>query len=340
MTLFMKKSLIAAAAAFALHGALAFVPLQTAQAASLSLALDNIPDRETAGTFRWADTFEKSLKAQGWDTETFPRDSIGGENERMDQVQAGILDVSMSNLGKAVQLNPELRVVQLPYTFSDLAHEQRLFTESDFLDQVNATLADHNVRIIAVVPNGGLLGIFNTKQPVHSVSDMQGLRMRALDQSQLEMFGMMGASGVVIPWAEVPNAIQTGIADGYLNPAGVPLAFGQVSLFKHYTDAKVMISARMAIASTQWWDGLSDAEKAQVDKAVAEANADVFGWAEAIDQTHMGQLAQEGIAVYQPTAAEIDTFRQATSAMKSTVPDVDPARVEEILALVKRTSKD
>jgi TRAP-type C4-dicarboxylate transport system substrate-binding protein len=332
----MKKSLIATVAAFALQGMLTFAPLQAAQAASLSLALDNTPDREAAGTFRWADTFEKSLKAQGWDTETFPRDSIGGENERMDQVQSGILDVSMSNLGKAVQLNPELRVIQLPYTFSDIAHEQRFFTESDFLDQINATLADHDVRILAVVPNGGFLGIFNTKQAVHSVSDMKGLRMRALDQSQLTMFDMMGASGVVIPWAEVPNAIQTGIADGYVNPAGVPLTFGQTSLFKHYSDAKVTISARMAIASTQWWDGLSDDEKAQVNKAVAEANTDVFSWAAAIDQSHMAQLTKEGIAVYQPTPAEIATFREATAAMKTNVPDVDQARVDEILSLVER----
>jgi TRAP-type C4-dicarboxylate transport system substrate-binding protein len=121
-----------------------------------------------------------------------------------------------------------------------------------------------------------------------------------------------------------------------VNPAGVPLTFGQTSLFKHYSDAKVTISARMAIASTQWWDGLSDDEKAQVNKAVAEANTDVFSWAAAIDQSHMAQLTKEGIAVYQPTPAEIATFREATAAMKTNVPDVDQARVDEILSLVER----
>ena len=40
----------------------------------------------------------------------------------------------------------------------------------------------------------------------------------------------------------MPNALQTGVADGYLNPAFVPLLFGHTDFIKFYTDAAVPVA--------------------------------------------------------------------------------------------------
>jgi TRAP-type C4-dicarboxylate transport system substrate-binding protein len=304
----------------------------SAQAAqSVALAHDATATPESSGTYRWADQFLKGLQAKGWKTESFPKDTIGGEDERLDQIRTGILDMTMSDFAKAAQFAPDMRVLQLPYTFADIDQEFRFVTQSKFLDEINAELAGKDLRVIAIVPNGGFLGIFNAKQPVHTVADMEGLRMRALDQNQLAMFQMMGASGVVIPFSEVPNAIQTGIADGYINSAGVPLAFGQAELFKHYSDAKVLISARLALASKAWWDGLSADEQQQVRDAALDASREVFGWAARTEQAQEDGLTAAGITVYNPSAAEVATFHDATVGMRQTLKDVPLERVEAIL---------
>jgi TRAP-type transport system periplasmic protein len=332
----MRHIVVSAVLAATLQAAVSVMP---AHAASVSVALDSVPNRDTSGTFRWADDFVKELGKLGWKTKTFPRDAIGGEAERLDQIRSGLLDVSMSDFGKTAQLDPEMRVVQLPYVFKNTDHEFRYFTKSHFLAGANKKLADKGVHIIAVVPNGGFLGIFNSKKPVHTVADMKGLRMRALDQSQLGMFKMMGASGVVIPFAEVPNAIQTGIADGYVNSAGVPLTFGQTELFKYYSNAKVKISARLAIASATWWKGLSAKEKSQIEAAANAASKDVFTWVDKVQSEQEKQLAAAKITVYNPTEKEIKTFRDATVGMKTNVPNVPQARVDEILKDIASFSK-
>lgn len=316
--------------------ALALALASAAQAQSVNLALDANPDREQSGTYRYSDNLINALDAMGWETETFPRDSIGGEDERLDQIRAGILDLSMSNFAVAVQMIPEMRVLQLPYAFENPAHEFRFFTQSDYLDSINAQLADEGMRVLAVVPNGGFLGIFNDEKQVKSVADMAGLRMRALDPSQLEMFRMMGASGVVIPFSEVPNAIQTGIADGYVNATSVPMTFGQADLFSHFTDARVIMSARLALASTTWWDGLSDEEKAQVEQASLEALTEVFDWVDSSEAAHKAKLSEVGVAVYEPTPEELATFRDAVAGMKETVPHVAPERIDELLDMVSQ----
>lgn len=303
---------------------------------SVNVALDANPDRATAGTFRWADTFLKALADKGWETESFPKDTIGGEDERLDQVRTGIIDVSMQNFSKATEFAPEMQVLQLPYSFQDPAHQKRFFTQSGFLDEVNAELAADDLMILSVVPQGNFLGIFNNKHPVHSVADMKGLRMRALDANQLEMFGQMGASGVVIPFSEVPNALQTGVADGYINAAGVPLTFGQAELFSDFTDAKVIISARLALASRQWWDGLSEDEKAQVKEAVGAANDDVYAWLPEVDGSQKEAIAKAGITVYEPTREELASFAEATRDMVKTIKDVPPEKIQAIQAEIAR----
>ena len=314
--------------------ALAFVLAAPVHAQSVAIALDSTPDRETQGSYRYVDTLVSTLAGMGWDTELFPRDSIGGEDERLDQIRAGILDMSMSNYAVTYQFVPEMRVMQLPYTFANSRHVFDFFTESDYLDSVNEQLAAEGMHVLAIVPTGGMLGIFNNQKEVRSVADMQGLRMRALDANQLEMFRMMGADGVVIPFSEVPNALQTGIANGYVNASVVPLAFGQADLFTNFTDARVIISARVALVSTAWWDGLSDEQRAQVEEASLTALRDVFDWVEVTQEQSLEALEAAGIAVYRPTDEELATFREATADMADLLEGVEAERIAELRAMV------
>lgn len=322
----MKKFILATVAAMALSSGLSGF----AHAQSIGIALDATPDREKQATYRYVDNLLGQLKEMGWETEEFPRDSIGGEDERLDQIRAGILDVSMSNYAVANQFVPEMRVMQLPYTFASSRQVFNFFTQSGYLDEVNEKLAADGMRILAVVPSGGQLGIFNNKHEVKSVADMAGLRMRALDPNQLKMFEMMGASGVVIPFSEVPNAIQTGIADGYVNATIVPLAFGQADLFTNFTDAKVIMSARLALASTTWWDGLSAEQQAQLNEASTKALAEVFDFVDTSEAKHRADLDAAGIKVYEPTAEDLATFKDATTDMAGLLEGIAQDRIKEL----------
>lgn len=319
----------------ALLAVLATTVALPAVAQSVTLAEDTVPDVENSGTYLWSQTFLGALEADGWTTESFPYNTIGGEDERLDQVRSGILDVSMSDYRVTVEFNDEMRVPQLPYMFQNEAHYARFIEQSGFLDQVNGKLAPEGFQVLASVPVGPFSGLFNNKHNVAGAADMSDLRMRAMDTLQMDLFESLGASGVVVPWTEVPNAIQTGVANGYLNPVGVPLTFGQTDLFNHFTDFKYAPAARVAIASTSWLDGLSDEERAQVDAAAAEADAAVNAWLPTVDERQKLGVAEAGIEIYEPTLDELATFAEATAGMSDTVEGVTPERVAEIIALIK-----
>ena len=244
------------------------------QAAEIKIALDSPPDLEKSGTYIWAKAFGDQLMASGSRPKEFPRDALGAEEEKLDQVSQGLLEVSMSDLAKAGQLEPSLFGFHMPYIFDSVAHMDRTVLEkTDLIKKVNAGTTKKGVRVLALVHVGDFGGLANTKRPVRLPADMKGLRIRAMDKAQTEYLQAWGASTVVMPWAEIYNALQTGVADGYLNAAVVPVLFKHTDVIKYYSDIKYAAPLRIAICSEKWYSSLSEKDRKIVNEAAAKANA-------------------------------------------------------------------
>lgn len=259
--------------------ALAAALIMTAPAAAqIKIALDSPPDLNESGSYVWAHTFAEHLKAAGLTAEEFQRGALGGDDELLDQVSQGLLEVSMSPLSITGSLDNLIFGLRLPYFFGGMEDVDRALYEGGMLEKINEKIVGSGVRVLGVNTVGQGSGIFNSKKPIESVADMAGLRMRALDESQIDLFKAWGAAGTIVNWAEVPNALQTGVADGYLNPPVVPLLFGHTDFLKFFTDAEITPSLRITIASEDWYQGLSDEDRAKVDAAAEAANAANREW--------------------------------------------------------------
>ncbi len=293
----MKKTVIAMLAASA-------TLIATAAGAEVKVALDSPPDVQKSGSYVWAHTFVETLNKSGLETKEYPRGSLGEEAEKLDQISQGLLEVSMSDVKSAGKIDKLIFGVYLPYLFQNLAHLDRAVAQAGLLDKINAGIAKNGVRVLALVSVGPGAGIFNTKKPVNTVADMASLRMRALDENQIALFKAWGTNGTIVTWSEVPNALQTGVADGYINPSFVPLMFGHTDFIKHFTDAQVSPAVRIAMASEDWYQGLSDADRAKVDGAVAAATKANRDWLAAREPKMIGEVKQAGISVVEltPTA--------------------------------------
>jgi len=284
----------------------------TAASAEIKIALDSPPDLNGSGSYVWAHTFSSYLNEHGMEAEEYQRGALGGDDELFDQVSQGLLEVSMSPLNIVGSIDKLIYGLRLPYFFADMAQVDRALNDGGMLAKINEATTPEGVRVISVNTVGQATGIFNTKKPVASVADMSGLRMRALDESQIELYEAWGAAGTIVSWAEVPNALQTGVADGYMNPAFVPLLFGHTDFLKHFTDARVAPSLRITIVSEDWYQGLSEEERATVDAAAAAATAANREWLGTQDAV-LGKLEEAGVAVVKLDQAARDEFRAASA---------------------------
>jgi TRAP-type C4-dicarboxylate transport system substrate-binding protein len=311
-----------AIAALALAGA-----ASVASAAEVKLALDCTKDLQKCGTYVWSDAFTKKLEAAGMKVTQFEREALGGEEERLDQVSQGLLEVSNSDLKQAAAYDPFVFGAMLPYLFDNIGQFDKAVSEEGLLDKINGETAKHGVRVLAFIPVGDATGIFNTKHKVEKPADMVGLRMRALDDRQIKLFEAWGATGTIVPMSEVPNALQTGVADGYLNPSIVPLLFGHTDFLKYFTDAQVAPSLRVAIASEQWYSGLSDADRKAVDEAAAAGNAANRAWLKKTSAATIDQLKAKKVEVTELSPEGRKEFREKSVAAYDTMLPADQAKV-------------
>lgn len=286
--------------------------------AEVKIALDTAKDLENSGSYVWAHTFAEYLNANGMDAVEYERGALGGEAEKMDQVQQGLLEVSLSDTKGVGALDGNLIPVTLPYLFPDWDSIAKGL-ENGMLDKINAGTSTQGVRVIGLAALGSPAGIFNTKHPVEKAADLADLRMRALDDRQIAIFKLWGTNGTVVSWDEVPNALQTGIADGYLNPPMVPIMFGHTGFIRYFTDAKVAQSSRTVIISEDWYQGLSADEQKIVMDAAAAANKANAEWL-AGRSAELDKLREAGIEVVTLSDEAWQEFKTMTTPVHNMVP--------------------
>jgi TRAP-type C4-dicarboxylate transport system substrate-binding protein len=278
--------------------------------AEVKIALDGPPDLNKSGSYVWADAFGKHLKSKGMAYKELPRGAVGGEAEKFDQLATDLLELSLSDVKSVGKVDPFIYGVRMPYIFDDVAHMDRALAKGDVFSKLNQQLAPTNTMILALVPIGPQSGIITTKQTVRTPADMASLRMRALDDAQIALYKAWGSSGTIVPWKEVPAGLQTGVIDGYLNTAMVPLVFGQTDIVKHFTDAGVIIAQRAVLASKGWYEGLSDAERKTVQEAVTLANQANRAWVAEKSDSALKELEAAGVSVVRLNQAEREPFRK------------------------------
>ena len=66
--------------------------------------------------------------------------------------------------------------------------------------------------------DAGARSFYNTKKPINSVADMEGMKFRVI-QSDIfvDMVAALGANATPMPYGEVYSAIETGVIDGAEN---------------------------------------------------------------------------------------------------------------------------
>lgn len=290
----------------------ALLAASTAMAASaeVKIALDSKPDLATSGSDNWAATFGAALTEAGMEVRELPRGSVGNEAEKFDQVSTGLLEVSLSDVRSIAQVDPFIYGVRLPYIFDDIAHMDRALEAGKVFERINENLAGQDIMLLALAPLGPSSGVITTKQAVRSPADMSSLRMRALDDAQIAMYEAWGSAGTIVPWGEVPAALQTGVVDGYLNSPLVPVTWGQTDFVKNFSDARVIWPLRAVLVSKDWYDGLSADDRAAVDGAVDAADAATRTWLDEVSVSGLVSLEELGVTVQRLTDEERAAFRE------------------------------
>lgn len=264
----------------------------------------------------YAEDIAAQLREAGLEATVFTGGALGKDPEVIDQLSQGLLQIGLTSFVMISEVDKSVLGFLAPYMFDDMDHFFRATqdTESEIMDGLRASMEGQGIRIAALTGLGGTMGVFTEDTPVTSVADLADVRLRAIDASQIELFGQWGVQGVVVDMPEFAGAVQQGIVDGYYNPPVVALIFRHTEFLKHYTDLGAGTPFRSALMSADWYAGLDDATRTAVDAAVAQANTNNRVWTNEAAKTEIEGLQANGVTVSVLDEAALEDFKTRSKA--------------------------
>ena len=265
---------------------------QTKLVVAGSEAVDSLLDRMSV-------KFEEILTANGgdlFDVNLIRGQSLGNATQVMEQHQAGSVDVMYSRPDWFTANVADFQVLSWGFTFRDRDHMQS-FLESEIFAGMNQQVIDTmGVRILhAAVDQPRIL---YTREPVNSVDDVQGIKMRVPGiKAYLKLWETIGTEPTQVAWAEAFLALKTGVVDGAEADASgaysqkFHLAAPNITLTNH-----LMSSAHISV-NEETWNSLT-AEQQEILKAAAvEAVEWMSATAEGDSQSVLDTMVSEGAIV-------------------------------------------
>jgi tripartite ATP-independent transporter DctP family solute receptor len=232
----------------------------------------------------------------------FAGGTLGGDIQTLSALQGGTIEMTTLPPGLMVGLNKEYAVFDLPFLFAS-------FQEADSLldGAVGQTLLGRTPAGLVGLAywDHGFRDLTNSRQPVHRLEDLQGLKVR-VSQSPMIIETMKGLGGNATPMAftELYSALETRAVDGQENPTSVIEANKFFEVQKHLALTRHQYNPLIVLISRKAWDQLNADERKLLTDAATEAGLYQRKVSREMDGKALAALRARGMQVTDISDAE------------------------------------
>ncbi|RVU38185.1 TRAP transporter substrate-binding protein [Hwanghaeella grinnelliae] len=308
----LKRILKAGCVAAALIGAAGAV-----QAQDVTLKLHQLlPERATIPAkflIPWAAKVEKESGGR-IKIEHYPSMQLGGKPpELVQQVTDGVVDMIWTVMGYTPGRFPRAEAFELPFMVTNGEQTSRAFYE--YFDK-HMQNDFPGMKVIAVHTHGP--GLLHTKDPVNSLEDIKGMKLRGPTRVITQMLDSFGAVPVGMPVPAVPEAVSKGVIDGAVIPWEITLPLKMAELVGNHTEFsgdRGLYSATFLFAMNQAsYDALPDDLKKVIDD---NSGIEAAAWAgramDGGDVVGRKKAAEKGNNIIVLDEAETNRWKEAAA---------------------------
>jgi TRAP-type transport system periplasmic protein len=202
----------------------------------------------------------------------FPGGVLGGDAPTISAVQGGTVDFSLQNSGILASQVKDFEIYDFPFLFAN-PKEVDAIVDGPFGQKMHAKLQDKGLVGLAYFELG-FRNITNSKRPINSVADLEGLKLRVIPNAiNVDWVKAVGANPTPMAFPEVYAGLESKAIDGQENPLTVINSNKLFEVQKHLALTGHQYNPQSLIASKKTWDALSAEERKVLQDAAAEAGA-------------------------------------------------------------------
>ncbi|MBP9928295.1 MAG: TRAP transporter substrate-binding protein [Rhodoferax sp.] len=219
-------------------------------------------------SIKFKELVEKALPGKV-QVQVFPNSQLFGDGKEMEALALGDVQIIIPSLAKFGKYTPKLQIFDLPFLFDNLAAVDR-FQASKEGQALLMSMEKKNIIGLGYLHNG--MKQLSANKALNTPADAKGLKFRIQSSDVLEeQFKAVGASPQKLAFAEVYQALQTGVVDGTENPWSNTYSkkFHEVQGFIMDSDHGIL--DYMVITNAKWWNGLTPEVRKALDGAMQQA---------------------------------------------------------------------
>lgn len=234
-----------------------------------------------------------------------------------DAVRDGLADLSFGVHGYIPGRFVLTQMAELPFTGNSA--ESTSVAYQRVFDKYLAKLNEHKgVKVLAVFTHGPGV-VFNTRKPVQSLADMQGLKFRVGGGMVNEIGKALGVNVILKPAPESYELLSTGVMDGVFFPAESVESFKMAKVVRHATNfpGGLYNTSFAFIMNEDAWARISKADQDVITKLSGEAAARAFGksW-DAADRSAIAAMQAADVKSIVASKALVDEIRAKTAPLE------------------------
>ncbi len=236
------------------------------------------------------------------EVQVFPAAQLGSERDMVEGLQLGSLEMTLTSTGPMGNFVPQVKLFNLPFLFKDRESCYRVLD-----GEIGTSIADRfttvGIRSLGWFENG-FRNITNSKRPINSPADMEGLKIRVMEDDVFILtMKALGASPLPMAFGELYTALEQKTVDAQENPLAVIHSSRFFEVQKYLAMTGHFYSPAVLLISEITWKTLTPEQQQIITEAAAEARTYEREISLKADQELEAACAEEGMIITHPDKA-------------------------------------
>jgi C4-dicarboxylate-binding protein DctP len=262
------------------------------------------------GALKFKELAEKKFPGKV-EVQVFPSSQLFGDAKEMEALLLGDVQLIAPSLSKFARYTKKVQVFDLPFLFDDIEavdHFQASAQGKALLD----SMVNRGLRGLGYWHNG-MKQLSTNKDKLTRPEDVKGLKFRIQASDVLEaQFRALDANPQKMAFAEVYQALQTGVVDGQENTWSNIYSQKFHEVQKTIAETNHGVIDYMVVTNAKWFDGLPADIRKGLSEAMTEATAYANKLAIDFNEADRKKIEEAGKAKIQKLSREdVAAWRKA-----------------------------
>jgi C4-dicarboxylate-binding protein DctP len=203
------------------------------------------------------------------EVQVFPNSQLFGDGKEMEALLLGDVQIIAPSLSKFSKYTPKLQVFDLPFLFDNLQAVDRFQAGPKGQELLNS-MTDKGIKGLGYLHNG--MKQFSANKPLRTPADAKGLKFRIQSSDVLEaQFNAVGGNPQKLAFAEVYQALQSGVVDGTENPWSNTYTKKFYEVQKYIMESDHGVLDYLVVTNNAWWNSLPADIRKGLNEAMIES---------------------------------------------------------------------